>query len=254
MPVASPRRHGRRLVFAFRGATARIHAPVFWRALYAAWETRAVIRLAALGFRIAGRLGHARPVELLDRVLPIFETGWPHHLGTPWVNLNVQRLHRRIVRELEGSKPGLQRRPRASPDRLRLGVVGILEGAFFFTRRLFEARPGCVDVVAFDLGSGTSAAQSYVGPLVEAYHHFSLDQIEELGGAINDAQLDVVLADVRKPAIYALLDLVETPCVALLCAEVYLRYHPAVSFHLYPFQQADYFPLRHRLYCGTTRT
>lgn len=246
------RRVARRLVFGFRSATAGIRAPAFWRVLYTTLEAPWLIRLAARASRRAALFAGTTPVELVDRLVPIFETGWPHHLGTPWVNLNVQRFHRRVVREHEGGTPRTQRPPRARSDRLRIGVVGLLEGAFFFTRRFFEARPAGVDLVAFDVGSATTAAEAYVGPIVESYRHFTLAEIEELGEAIDRAGLDIVLVDVRKRHVYDLLDRIEAPCVALLCAEVYLRYHPSVSFHLYPFQQADYFPRDDRLFCGTS--
>ena len=62
----------------------------------------------------------------------------------------------------------------------------------------------------------------------------------------------MLLADVRKREIYRLLDRITTPCVALLCSEVFLRHHPAVSFHLYPFEQADYFVRGDRIFCGTS--
>ena len=133
-------------------------------------------------------------------------------------------------------------------------MLGRLEGAFYFTRQFFAATPSEVVAFAFDLGSPTPIAEASVAPLVEAYQRFSLAEVGELGGAINAADLDLLLADVRKPQIYQLLDQLETPCIALLCAEVYLRYHAAVSFHLYPFQQADYFPVGDRLFCGTSRS
>jgi hypothetical protein len=252
--AAAARRALRRLVFGLRATTARIHAPTFWRFLYAALESRPVIRAAAGTCRALARGQPTTPAALLGRLVPLFETGWPHHLGTPWVNLNVQRFQRRVLREIDGRDPRLRRRPRPRSDSLRVGVLGLLEGAFYFTRQFFEATPAGVEVTAFDLGSRTAVAEPYVAPRVEAYRRFSLGQLDELGSAINAAGLDLLLADVRKPQIYELLDLVDTPCVALLCAEVHLRYHPAVSFHLYPFQQADYFPVGDRLYCGTSRS
>jgi predicted O-linked N-acetylglucosamine transferase (SPINDLY family) len=255
VPAPGTRRVARRLVFGFRAATARIHAPVFWRALYAALERGTAVRVAARMSVLLARLQRTSSVELLSRVLPLFETGWPHHLDTPWNNLEVQRFYWRIVRELQGNRRAGQRPPRRDADGpLRIGVLGLLDGAFYFTRQFFEAKPRGASVVAFDLGSGTPVAGSYVAPLVESYRHFSLSQIDELGGAINDAELDVLLADVRKPQIYELLDLVTTPCVAFLCAEVQLRYHPSVSFHLYPFQQADYILCNDRLFCATSRS
>lgn len=243
----------RSVVFGLRAATARIRSPWFWRALYAAAESRLAVRLvAAVARRTAPAVGSS-PVALVDHALPLFETGWPHHLGTPWVNLHAQRIHRRIVRELEGARPRPLRAPRRREGPLRVGVLARLDDAFFFTRPFFAAAPAGVEVVAFDLGSTSDAARAWVEPHVEAYRRFGLSEPEALAAAVSEAGLDLLVGDVRKPQIYGILDRLETPCIALLCAEVHLRHHPSVAFHLYPFLQADYVPRDGRLFCGTTR-
>lgn len=244
---------GRSVLFGLRAGTARIRAPWFWRALYCAAGSRLGVGVTAAVARWAARAAGTTPIALLDRALPLFETGWPHHLDTPWVNLHAQRIHRRVVRRLEGAKARPQRPPRAHGSVLRVGILARLEDAFFFTRPFFAAAPEHVEVVAFDLGSDSDAARPWAEPEVEAYHRFSLTEPDALAAAIEAADLDVLVGDVRKPQIYGILDRLETPCVALMCAEVHLRHHPSVAFHLYPFLQADYVPRENRLFCGTTR-
>src|SRR5690349_5288333 len=84
-----PIRFARTALFAFRSGTARIHQPLFWHLFYGLLERRAAIASSAALVRAVGRRVDARPEDLLEKASHLFLTGWPHHLGTPWVNLNV---------------------------------------------------------------------------------------------------------------------------------------------------------------------
>lgn len=243
----------RRATFAFRAATSRIHAPLFWRLLYWALERRFAIRLAVRACRVAAQAGVApSPEGAAERGAAIFLTGWPHHPGTPWVNLNVLRLQQRVERSLAAATPVPRRRPRPrSGGRMRVGVLGRLDDAFYFTRSFFEQAPDGLELFAFDYGSESPVARSFIAPVVSEYDAFALGDVDGLGDALERCDLDLLLLDVKKPHAHAVLDRTGTPCVVFLCSEVYLRFHPAIAFHLYCLAQADYLLQDGGLFCAT---
>lgn len=234
-------RAGRRLLFGFRGATARIESPRFWRVLYAVLATRAATRLA---HRTAALLGD--PGDLLERVSHLFLTGWPHHRGTPWVNLNVLRFvtEAKRGRARPAARPSRPRRARP----LRVGLLANLRTTLTFAPPFFTGAPADVELHVFDLSG--AARPAYLD------RHVALDvaDTEAIAGAIEDAELDLLLVDVYKGDLHGILDRVSTPCVVDVGTTVQPRFHPNVAFHLYCLQQADYLVRDRRLFCATSET
>jgi hypothetical protein len=222
-----------------------------YRLFESPWFIRGVARLYSLAAR---RHGATTGRRLADRSLALLR-GWPRHIGTPWVNLQVQRLHWRVCQELEPrSAVPVTMRHSPRPDPARIGVLARLDHAFFFTQAFFRSAPDEATVFAFDFGSREATAEASVGEVVESYERFGEHEVAEVARAIERADLDLLLVDVRKTVLDDILDRINTPCVAFFCAEVHLRQHPKISFHLYHLEQADYLVRNNRMYCGTSRS
>jgi hypothetical protein len=212
-----------------------------------------VIASSAALLRAAGRRAGSRPEELLEKASHLFLTGWPHHLGTPWVNLNVARFQARIGAELRGGKAAAPRPPRLDPDRLRVGVLANLDGTLTFTRRFFEHAPEEIDMFVFDL-AGPDRPAAYLPDLVSEYHVLPRGDSAEVARRIESTRLDVVLADVYKADVYGIFDDLTTPCLVDIGSTVHFVFHPAVAFRYYALQQADYLVRGRRLFCCTSRS
>jgi hypothetical protein len=168
------------------------------------------------------------------------------------VNLNVARLQARIGRELRGAQAARRQPPRPDPDRLRVGVLANFDGTLTFTRPLFEHSPEELDLFVFDL-AGPERSSSYLPRLVEEYHALPRSDTARISERIESARLDLLLADVYKADVYAILDGVTTPCVADLGSTAHFVFHPAVAYRQYALQQADYVVRGRELFCCTSR-
>jgi hypothetical protein len=247
-------RTGRALLFRFRDTTSRIEWPLFWRLFYRLLETRAAIGAVAAGSRLAARFGPGIAAEdILTRLSHLFLTGWPHHRGTPWINLNVSRFYWKAVQRTRGSRPRPLRPARHDPERLRIGVLANLSATLTFIRPFFENLPGDVDVVAFDL-AGPEQPAEYLPPLISGYHALSRKDMVAVSDAIEQANLDILLFDVYKADVYAMLDRITTPCIVDLGTTPQFVFHPDVAFRLYYAQQAEYLLRDGGLFCATSRS
>ncbi len=192
--------------------------------------------------------------DAATRISHLFLNGWPHHPGTPWINLNVARFHWRLVRALESGDPQTQQRRRTeSASRLRVGCLANLNGSLTFTRPLLENAPEDVSLYAFDLG-GSARPASYLVEQISGYYPLSAADPAPVAAAIRDCDLDVLVCDVYRSNLDAMLDAIDTPCVVDLCSTAHLRFNEHVAFHIYTLQQADYVVRRNRLFCATSES
>lgn len=248
-------RMGRAALFGFRARTSRIRSFRFWRVFYAVLATRLAVRILVLACRLGARVAPGlEPEEVALRLSHLFLTGWPHHMGTPWVNLDVSRCYWRVVRELRGGVAKAQQAPRGETPPLRVGVVANLGGSLIFPHSLFADLPEGVAVSAFDLCDREAGAAGYLEPMLAGYRRLVPSDIAGIAAAIEDAELDLLVLDIYKSDVYGILDRVSTPCVVNLSTTVNLRFHETVSFHLYFLQQADYLIRDNRIFRGTSRS
>lgn len=248
------RRALRAVVFGCRNGMTRIHSPRFWRAFYAILASRRAARfLALLCKSIARTTRSLGPEDIALRLSHLFLVGWPHHMGTPWINLDVSRGYWRVVRELRGDS-ARPLRPLTRGHILRIGVVANLGGSLIFPRELFEATPDGVEVHAFDICADERDCGVYLRSLVPSYDRIDPGAPETIAQRIRDADLDLVLLDIYKSDVYRILDGLDTPCIVNLSTTVNLRFHSSVAFHLYFLEQADYLIRNDRIFRGTSRS
>ncbi len=245
-------RRARRTVFAVRDRTSHIHSPFFWRVLYALLRTRVAVRCFAVTCSIAGRLAGASGEQVVERFSHLFRNGWPHHRGTPWVNLDVSRFTARTSRRLRRASARPLRPPRPGSVPLRIGILADFDSTLTFVRPFFEQSPDDVDVLAFDL-AGPDRASPYLPTLVAEYHAAERREPEQIAELIEAAALDVLVFDAYRTDTYAILDGVSTPCIVDAGSTVDFCFHDSVAFRLYGLQQADYLPRGDRLFCATSR-
>lgn len=233
-----------------RDRTSAIDSPRFWRALYGLLGSHLTVRAAARIAVVAGRRVGLSPEEVVERGSHLFLTGWPHHRGTPWVNLHVLRFAAEVRREAAGARPA---RPRMAAERasLRVGLLANLASTLTFAPAFFESVPPDVVLCAFDVG-GRDRPAGYLDRYVERHVAFDWPETDAIAGAIEEADLDLLLFDVYKADIYGILDRITVPCAAEVCTTVQLRFHPNVAFSLYCLQQADYLVRDDRLFCATS--
>ena len=218
------------LARAFRRATARVHSPRFWRALYRLLRTRRAARI------LAGR------DELLAELGALFVwSGWPHQTRG-WINLDAARFLRRAGRE--GVRTAPKRAPREPDGPLRVGVLGAFSGLLTLAREHFEDAPEEVELHVLDLGYEGRYAR-YLEPVVASY---ATDDLAEAA-----AELDVLYVVAWGRAADEVLDAAQTPCIAAFSTGSDLLHHEKVDFHLYPQPAADYFLRGEHLFCGTSR-
>ena len=218
------------LARAFRRATARVHSPRFWRALYRLLRTRRAARI------LAGR------DELLAELGALFVwSGWPHQTRG-WINLDAARFLRRAGRE--GVRTAPKRAPREPDGPLRVGVLGAFSGLLTLAREHFEDAPEEVELHVLDLGYEGRYAR-YLEPVVASY---ATDDLAEAA-----AELDVLYVVAWGRAADEVLDAAQTPCIAAFSTGSDLLHHEKVDFHLYPQPEADYFLRGEHLFCGTSR-
>lgn len=245
------RRIARATLFTFRDQTARIQSPRFWRLLYWVFERDSTVRVtAALCRQAARRLSGLTEHSAADRIAHLFLTGWPHHRGTHWVNLNIARFVWRVKRS-PGVGPSAKQRSAVTREQLRVGLLANLATTLTFSPPFFRQHPQGVELVALDLG-GRERSVGYLEGLTTGYAAFDAADTEEIAAMIREADLDLLLFDVYKADLDSILDRVTVPCVVDVCTTVNLRFHPSVSFHLYCLQQADYLVQDHRLFCATS--
>ena len=244
----------RTVLFSLRAWTARIDSPQFWRLTYWLLQRPATVRVtAALCRRVARRVGgEITPEEVAERLSHLFLTGWPHHRGTPWINLHVARFTWKVKRALADSPSPVQRPPREA-ERLRVGLLANLGSTLTFTPQFFERIPENVELAAFDLG-GHDRTAGYLERFVSDYEAFDAADTHAAAAAIERNDLDLLLFDVYKTDLDAILDRVSVPCIVDVCSTVKLRFHPSVSFHLYCLQQADYLGKGDGLFCATSES
>lgn len=191
------------------------------------------------------------PRDGVERISHLFLSGWPHHEGTPWVNLNVSRFAWSVGR-LGAGPPAAARLPQARGT-LRVGLLANLGSTLTFSPPFFEQVPDGVELAAFDLG-GREREAGYVDRHVERYEAFAAADTAAIVAAIEATDLDLLLFDVYKADVDSILDGVTVPCVVDVCTTVNLQLHPNVSFHLYCLQQADYLVEGDRLFCATSES
>jgi hypothetical protein len=248
------RRTARAVLFGFRDGTARIDSPRFWRLLYWLLEQRVTIRVTAALCRLAAARigGDMTPQEAAERLSHLFQTAWPHHRGTPWINLQVARFTWRVKRTLGDVRPSRRRSLRCT-ERLRVGLLANLAATLTFSPQFFERIPESVDLAALDLG-GHSRTAGYLEHFVSDYQAFDARDTAAVAASIEELDLDLLLFDVYKTDLDAILDGVSVPCIVDVCTTVNLRFHQSVSFHLYCLQQADYLVDGDRLFCTTSES
>jgi hypothetical protein len=247
-------RLARASLFAFRSWTARVRTPLFWRGFYGALESRPAVEAAATIVRIVGRVvdGDAA-TGLTVRFSHLFLTGWPHHLGTAWVNLDVERFSWRLERRLRGTMPPRPRPLRWTSSPLRVGILANLSSTLTFIRPFFESAPENVELFAFDL-AGRERASPYLSQLVTGYNVFAPGETAQIGSSIERSDLDLLLFDLYRGDRMGIFDTITTPCVVDVCTTAHLCFHENVSYHLYCLEQADYTIEAGRLYRGTSRS
>lgn len=248
------RRLLRAVVFSSRSGTSRIRNPLFWRLLYRLLDTRAAVFALAAACRLASRVEPSlTPEDVADRFQHVFMYGWPHHLGTPWVNLDVLRLHSRVRGALRGGTRSPLRSPRPTSARLRIGVLANLESTLTFARPFFEHVPDHVEVFAFDLARRNAEA-GYLERTVEGYAAPDPERPASVIAAIEAAGLDVLLVDVykHKANVYAVFDGISVPCIVDIGSTVRFWFHDDVAFRYYGLEQADYRIRDERLFCATS--
>lgn len=241
-------------LFAFRGWTSRIHSPWFWRAFYAGLASDAGVTALALACRVTSSASGLDSEQVALRLSHLFLTGWPHHPGTRWVNLDVLRCHWRVQRNLRQTRATMKRPLRPEGGALRVGVLANLGGSLIFPRALFERCPPGIELCAIDLNASDADSGAYLKSLVPHYVRVDPGNAAKVAEAIEESELDVLLVDVYKADVDGVLDRVSTPCVVNLSTTVLLRFHPSIDFHLYFLQQADYVIRENRMFCGTSRS
>jgi hypothetical protein len=223
----------------FRLATARVHAPAFWRALYRLIAAPGAVRaVASLARRDGGDV-------LLAQLGTLFVwSGWPHQ-SRGWTNLDASRFLRRVRREVRAPEQVVPKAPlRASDGPLRVGCLGAFSGLLTLAREHFENAPDDVELHVLDLGFEGRYAR-YLEPVAASY---ATDDLAEAAG-----DLDVLYVVGRGAKVDAVIDAARTPCVAAFCTGSDLLHHEKVDFHLYPQPEADYFLCGNSLFCGTSR-
>ena len=244
------RRCARDALFAFRAWTAHVRSPWFWRLLYGLLDREATVRLTAFACRQTAARFDITSQDAAERLAHLFLTGWPHHRGTPWVNLHVARFVWRVKRSLAGSHSQRQC-PLTATSVRRLGLLANLSSTLTFSPSFFEQAPADLQLYAFDLG-GQHRTAGYLERVLGGYEAFDARDTSAIAAAIEREQLDVLLFDVYKADLDGILDRVTVPCIIDVCTTVNLRFHPNVSFHLYCLEQADYVLREHRLFSATS--
>lgn len=244
----------------FTRATSRIHAPVFWRALYATLFSTTAARALGLVLRvIAGVRGDTAAEDFRERMAKeLVRSGWPHH-SAYWRNLHASRF---LWRAYQSSKRCGRRTapPAPAPGAVvRLGVVGTLSRAGAFPPELFAAAPPELDLVFFDIPRGAAWSATYLSGVRGEYSHHVLSReswwtdISAIARSIDVAHLDVLLVLDEKRYVYDLLDRVSCPCVVDVALGAAILAHDNVAFHVHSEREADYFVTADRMFCGTTR-
>jgi hypothetical protein len=181
-------------------------------------------------------------------------SGWPGH-GTNWINQHASRLlsHAwRRHRRAPAPKP-----PRVMTRRqpVRVGIIGRFVGLLGFPPDLFAACPATMQLTLFDIPYGGKRAE-YLRELASAYVPVELDdygpRTDEAARAIAAADLDLLVNVNWKADAHALLDVIDTRCVANYCVGSELLNHPRVDIELLWQVQADNDIRDHRLWCSGT--
>lgn len=206
---------------------------------------------AALCSQVASKAG-LTPRDTAERLSHLFLTGWPHHRGTPWINLQVARFFWRVDRCLSGAIAQPSRRVR-SRSHIRVGLLANLGSTLTFAPAFFRQCPENVDLSVFDLG-GRDRAAGYLDRLTASYESLQPEDTGAVARSIERADLDVLLFDVYKADLDTILDRITVPCTIDVCTTVKLRFHPRVSFHLYCLQQADYLIRTNHLFSATSES
>lgn len=247
------RRVARSSAFALRKRLAQVRSPLVWRIVYWLLARHSVVRLAACACRAASSAqGRLSPEDVAERISHLFLNGWPHHPGTPWINLNVSRFVSNVKRQLTGIEPATPR-PARCTSRLRVGLMADIVSTLTFSPSFFRATPSGIELSVFDLG-GRDRSPGYLSSQVQRYEAFEHGDTERLVDAIERADLDILMFDVYKADIYSILDGTTVPCVVDLGSTANLTFHPNVSFRIYALQQADYLIREGKLFCATSES
>lgn len=237
------------------GRLERVHSPTAWRALHRLLRTRSTNKAVAWFLR---RQGHEKAEDILSWLeTRLVWTGWPIH-SAGWVNLDVARFTWRIRRRIQKQQVLVPpRASRYSGDRpVRLGCLASFSGLLALGPTHFAKRIPELELHVFDL-EYRGALAPYLEPLVASYHPFTASDLENgvsrLAAAINEGDLDALLVFGADPTATAVLDHIDTPCIAFACTGSVLLPHERVSFSIWVQPEADYFVHKGRLFSGLAR-
>ncbi|HEX6163007.1 MAG TPA: hypothetical protein VFZ31_06570 [Vicinamibacterales bacterium] len=225
----------------------------WWRALYALLGSRVTIAVAGT---ILDLIAAMRGPQASAHVLGVFEqrfvySGWPlYEMG--WVNVHMSRVATLVRRR---GRP-VAAKPGPSPGQaIRVAMVGRFVGLLGFPRELVDACPA--DLVIADI-SHSGRFASYLQREGRQYAAFDLDSgaANAAGVAqfINHARPDLVINIGQKEEAFEIVDLIEAPCIANLCAGSDLMHHRNVDLQFHGQPEADYFVVNNRMFCGTSRS
>jgi hypothetical protein len=230
-------------------ATNRVRAPWFWRVLYRALASRALVGLVA---SLVRRADKGRITGLEDALV---WSGWPRR-PRGWVNINASQFVRRVRDRVNGRRlaPRVVRARKAGP--LRVACLGDFSALLTFQPELFEAAPTGIEVSVFDLPSKTTGA-GYLAPLVARYEVAPTGEpgrARQIAAAINEVDPDLLLVVSTTLETHDVLDVARAHCVAHVCTGSDLLHHRNVDIQLYAQPEADYFVRDNRVFCGTSRS
>ncbi len=238
------------------GVVGRSRRPRWWRLVHRLVAAGPTVTLAARALQLLARVDRVRAEAVLDRMAELVVwSGWPHQ-GRGWVHVDASRFVWRVRRRLDRGRPVRARPVRDRPVPLRIGIVGELARVVNFSTPQLEAVPDGVELSIYDLEiRGGHAAHLAALPRYRRLRALTgPKELAELGRAVAEDELDLLLLVTGPPDAYAIADAVDTPCVANVCTGSDLLHHERVAFNVFFQPQADYFVVGDRLFCGLCRT
>ena len=231
-------------------AIAAVRSHLFWRVLYWTLSRETTVRAAAAILRA----GDAEAA--LNRLSELLVwSGWPAH-AYGWTNVDLSRFAWSVRRRLVQARATSPRPAREGPVPLRVAIVGEFARVVNFSRTQLSALPEGIELSIFDIGiRGNHAHHLSSLPRYHAVPPLAgRRELEELAASIDSGMPDMLLIVTGPPDSYAIADAVRTPCIANVCTGSDLLHHPRVAFNAFFQPQADYFAVRDRLFCGTSRS
>ena len=235
------------------GSTLSRFRAACWRVFYALIGSRVAIACAGA---ILDAITAIRGPKTGAHLLGVFEqrfvySGWPLY-EAGWVNVHMSRVATMVRRRGRRVVP----KPMPSPGpAIRIAMVGRFVGLLGFPRELVDACPA--DLAIADI-SHSGRFASYLQRDGRQYAAFDLDSgavtVADVAQFINRARPDLVINIGQKEEAFDIVDLIEAPCVANLCAGSDLMHHRNVDLQFHGQPEADYFVVDGRMFCGTSRS